>query len=79
MQDEGDFTEVERAETTAGKAKAKRKFFVAVHRHKVGRKLYYENTRGQQVDTERAEWVGVSDGYELETRRHTYFTTGFPK
>ncbi|RKU42520.1 hypothetical protein DL546_004002 [Coniochaeta pulveracea] len=51
---------------------------VVIKKYRISRKLYYMDARGRQVDTNKSEWTKVHKGYELQGRRHTYFTKSFP-
>ncbi|KAL1853641.1 hypothetical protein VTK73DRAFT_8910 [Phialemonium thermophilum] len=73
-------------DNSRGKGKAKAvdnvptgRINVVVKQHTFRGGFYYVNVRGEKVDTHRSKWAKVSGGYELRGRRHTYFTTSFPR
>lgn len=51
---------------------------VAIKKRRITRGLYYIDTKGREIKTDRSEWRKVHNGYELQGRRHTYFTKSFP-
>lgn len=72
-----DDTEVERSRQHRKRGKRSRRL-IQIRTHKKGG-LYYENARGEKVDTTKKEWTKVKDGYELEGRSHVYYTKSFPR
>jgi hypothetical protein len=51
---------------------------VTIKKRLVTRGLYYVDARGREVDTHKSDWKRASNGYELQGRKHTYFTKSFP-
>ncbi|KAB5515679.1 hypothetical protein GE09DRAFT_1066698 [Coniochaeta sp. 2T2.1] len=59
-------------------APAPKRVTVTVKKRLITRGLYYIDARGREVDTDRSDWRRMSNGYELQGRKHTYFTKSFP-
>lgn len=57
---------------------APKRVTVSVKKRLITRGLYYIDARGREVDTDRSDWRRASNGYELQGRKHTYFTKSFP-
>ncbi|KAF4967384.1 hypothetical protein FSARC_5063 [Fusarium sarcochroum] len=51
---------------------------VTIHTHKKGGGVYYQDARDNKVDTQKSKWKKVGDGYELQGRKHVYYTKKFP-
>lgn len=51
---------------------------VKVKKHTLSRKLYFVDAKGNEKNTSKKKWRQVPDGYELDGRRHVYFTKQLP-